>query len=407
MSALIESVALALRSVLRSPMRSALTVLGILIGIAAVVVVVSLGEAARAQVTAQIQSLGSDLIYVFNASGRGRSQATEKAGRRLSAKDADALRQQVPDLRGVTVYASLSASVASRFEDASVDIVGADQDYATVRGYTLLAGRDLSVEEVKTNAKVALVGTTAAQNLFGGVDPVGQWLRIGRHRFEVVGALSSKGFSPFGTDQDDRIVVPIGTWQSRISPSHGDRVDIVIASAPDARSVPWLKERMDEVMMDRHRIPPGGKRDYNLFTQDQFRQGQQEIYQILSLILVSVAGVSLFVGGVGVMNILLVSVTERQKEIGTRLAVGARAGDIRLQFLAEAVVLTLMGGLCGVGLAWIAVRSLARQLQWQMSINAAALAAALGTSLVLGLVFGLLPAQRAARLDPMQALRHE
>ena len=388
-------------------MRSALTVLGILIGIAAVVVVVSLGESARQQVTSQIQSLGSDLIYIFNASGRGRSQATEKTGRRLSSRDALAIRQQVPELRGVTVYASLNASAVSPFDSASVSIVGADQDYVTVRGYNLVSGRNLTEEEVRAKAKVVLIGTTAATNLFGSMDPVGYGLRIGRHRFDVVGALSSKGFSPFGTDQDDRIVMPIGAWQSRISPGHGDRVDIVIASAPDADRVDWLKEQMDQVMMERHRIPPGGKRDYNLFTQDQFRQGQQEIYEVLSLILVSVAGVSLFVGGVGVMNILLVSVTERQREIGTRLAVGARARDIRLQFLAEAVTLTLLGGVCGVLLAWVGVRSLEKQLQWEMSINGGALLAALGTSLVLGLAFGILPAQRAANLDPMQALRHE
>jgi putative ABC transport system permease protein len=405
-NALWESLRLALRSIIRSGLRSLLTVLGVLIGIAAVVTVVSLGESARDQVSAQIQSLGSNLIYVFNGSGDGRSEGRERSGYRLSVRDAEAIRRQVNGL-AVTVYSSLESEVASDFESARVDVVGADQDYVTVRGYGILSGRDLTSSEVQAKAKVCLIGQTASAKLFGTSDPVGQSLRIGRHRFNVVGRLSAKGQNPFGTDQDNRIIMPIGSWQSRVSPGHAGRVDMIIASAPSAESVGSLRDQLDQVMLEQHRISLDGKRDYRLLTQDTFRQNEEEIYGVLSVVLVSVAAISLFVGGVGVMNIMLVSVNERRREIGTRLAVGARAGDIRLQFLAEAMTLTTLGGLLGLGLALGGIHVLEQQLGWVMRLNLAAVGTALATSLVLGLIFGFFPAQRAARLDPIEALRHE
>jgi putative ABC transport system permease protein len=407
MSSFWESLRLALRSVARSGLRSTLTVLGVLIGIAAVVTVVALGESARDQVAAQIQSLGSNLIYVFNAEGEGQARAGERAGHRLSVADAEALRRELPGLKAITVYSSTKAEVVSDFETANVDIVGADQDYVSVRGYALESGRDLSAAEVEAKAKVCLLGQTAAQKLFGTTDPVGYSLRIGRHRFEVIGLLSRKGQSPFGSDQDDRIVMPIGSWHARVFPGHERKVDIIIASAPDSASVEGLREQMDQIMLDQHHIAPEGKRDYRLLTQDSFRRNEEEIYQVLSLVLVSVAGISLFVGGVGVMNIMLVNVTERRREIGTRLAVGARRQDIRWQFLAEAITLTCLGGIAGLGLALAGLQLLERQLGWSLSLPLTAVGAALGTSLALGLAFGFWPAQRASRLDPIEALRYE
>ena len=407
MSAFWEALRLALRSVLRSGLRSALTVLGVLIGIAAVVTVVALGESARDQVSAQIQSLGSNLIYVFNGEGEGQARAGERAGHRLSVADAEAIRREVPGLKAITVYSSTKTEVVSDFETATVDVVGADQDYATVRGYAIESGRDLSRSEVDAKAKVCLLGQTAAQKLFGTADPVGYSLRIGRHRFEVVGLLSRKGQSPFGSDQDDRIVMPIGSWQARVFPGHERKVDIIIASAPDSASVAGLRDQMDQIMLEQHGIAPEGKRDFRLLTQDSFRKNEEEIYQVLSLVLVSVAAISLFVGGVGVMNIMLVNVTERRREIGTRLALGAKQWDIRWQFLAEAITLTCLGGVAGLGLAFGGLRLLEHQLGWSLSLPLAAVASALGTSLILGLGFGFWPAQRAARLDPIEALRYE
>jgi putative ABC transport system permease protein len=382
-------------------------VLGVLIGVAAVVTVVALGESAREQVGAQIESLGSNLIYVFNSSGGGRMDGRRRAGRKLSVRDAEALRREVPGLRAITVYSNLNAQVVSDFESEKVDVVGADEDYVEVRAYDIVSGRDLSRGEVLAKAKVCLLGQTAAEKLFGSFDPVGRFVRIGSHRYEVVGLLSRKGLSPFGSDQDDRLVMPIGSWQSRVSPGHGDQVDIVIASAPSADLVDGLRDQMDQVMMESHRIPPGSPADYRLLTQDRFRQNQQEVYEVLSLVLIGVAAISLFVGGVGVMNVMLVSVTERRQEIGTRLAVGARSWDIRFQFLAEAMTLTTLGGLAGVGVGLGALHLLEKELDWPLGLNAEALGVALFTSLILGFTFGFLPAHRAARLDPMQALRHE
>lgn len=407
MSALWASVGLALRSMARSGVRSLLTVLGILIGIAAVVTVVALGESARAQVSSQIQSLGSNLIYVFNADGEGRSQRSERRGHRLLVSDAEAIRAQVPGLRGITVYASTQKQVISEFESSTVDVVGGDQDYVKVRGYEIVSGRDLEEGDVSAKAKVCLIGQSAATQLFHEADPVGRSVRIGSHVFEIIGLLSPKGQGPFGNDQDNRIVMPIGSWHSRVQPGHAGRVDIIIASAPDAAAVAGLRDQMDQVMLEQHRIPPEGKRDYRLLTQDTFRQNEEEIYSVLSLVLVSVAGISLFVGGVGVMNIMLVSVTERRREIGTRLAVGARQSDIRWQFLTEAIALTVFGGVLGLTLAAVSLHLLERQLGWVLRLNLQAVATALTVSSCVGLLFGFLPAHRAARLDPMDALRHE
>lgn len=405
MKAVWEAFSLAVRSVVRSGLRSFLTILGVLIGIAAVVLVVALAESARSRVSEQIQGLGSNLIYVFNMPGGGQSRG--RSGARLSLADAEAIRREAGNLEAVTVYAATKLDVQGSFDTARIDVAGADEHYVSVRGQSVTSGRDLNAADTRAKSRVALIGVTAARRLFGADDPVGSWVRVGRHRFEVVGLLSEKGQAAFGSDPDDSIIVPIRTWQTRVAPERGTRVDTIIASAPTSESVDDYRERIDQVMVERRRLPQDGRRDFRLLTPDGFREAQEAIFGVLTLVLVSVAGISLFVGGLGVMNILFVSVNERQREIGTRLSIGARPRDIRLQFLAEAVTLTLLGGVLGVVVATLGVFTLEQQLGWAMRISPGAVTLALLVSSLTGLVFGTLPAQRAARLDPIEALRHD
>jgi putative ABC transport system permease protein len=402
------AVRMALRALLRQRLRTGLTSLGILIGIAAVVVVVSLGKGTRERVGAQLQSLGSNIVYVF-------AQPTSKSGLKttasipegLTVEDAHAIRSSVSGTAAVTVYTSLRMPIQSSYADERTDIVGSDEHYVAVRGYALTAGRNFTAEEVRTKDKVALIGTTVRDKLFGSVDPVGLFVRAGRHRYRVVGLLESKGQSPFGADQDDRLVIPIGTWFARISPGFGKQVQIIMISARELSTVRQVEREVIALMRQRHSIAENEEEDFAVRTQKQFQETQDSIYRVLSLLLLSVAAVSLFVGGVGVMNILLVSVNERKREIGIRMAIGAKAADIRLQFMVEAVVLTLIGGTMGLLMALGAVIALQGPFGGLLTFDWSAVIVAIGTSLVLGLVFGLLPAHRAAKLDPIEALRHE
>ncbi len=405
MSALWSALRLALRSLARQRLRTALTSLGILIGIAAVVVVVSLGQGARERVGDQLQTLGDNIIYVFQRS-------TAKSGARsttegLTLKDAQALRREASAVSAVTVYSSIRLSAQSEFTNDRIDVVGGDEHYLAVRGYDLLAGRNFTHEETVSKAKVVLIGTTVQEKLFGEIDSIGRQLRIGRHSYRVVGRLSSKGQSPFGSDQDDRIVMPITSWLSRIQPGAGDRVQIIMGSARQGDLVEQARRQFDAIMKQQHRIAAGEERDFMIRTQQQFQETQDGIARVISLLLLSVAGIALFVGGVGVMNILLVSVNDRKREIGIRMAVGAQASDIRLQFLVEAIVLTLLGGLLGLLLAGAVILLMQDAFGGLLSFDYASIVVALSTSAVIGVVFGFLPAHRAARLDPIEALRHE
>jgi putative ABC transport system permease protein len=245
------------------------------------------------------------------------------------------------------------------------------------------------------------------ENLFGNQDPIGAVLRIGRHPYRVIGVLAPKGPSPFGEDQDDRVIVPGSTFRARVRPAGFDRVDMLIASASSANTVERAQRQIEQILRQRHRIVDPEPPDFAVRTQDEFKKTQEGIYAVLSVLLLSVAAISLFVGGIGVMNIMLVSVTERTREIGVRMAIGAREGDILLQFLVEAVVLSLLGGLAGTGLAIGGIYAFSKALEWPMRLPGEALLLALGTSLFIGVIFGFLPARRAARLDPIEALRQD
>jgi putative ABC transport system permease protein len=406
--ALLNSVRIALSALGRSKLRTLLTALGILIGVAAVVVVIALGTGARERIGGQIESLGSNLIFVFG-------QSTAKSGLRpragsgasgLTDDDALAIRRESTAVLRVGTYSEIKPQVVSEFGNAKLGVMGVDADYFEVRNYEVLRGRGFTEHEERFKSKVVLIGQTATDKLFGNVDPIGRYVRIGKHPFRIIGTLKPKGQSTF-EDQDDRLMMPIGSFRTRVSPTVGRRVQLIVVSARTAGHVPEAARQIEAILRQRHEIPDGAEADFRVRTQEEFRQSQDAIFGILSTLLLSVAGVSLFVGGVGVMNIMLVSVTERTREIGVRMAIGARRRDIQLQFLVESIALTLLGGIAGIAIATLVIEIMRRALEWSMRLSPQAVGVALVTSIAVGITFGFLPARRAAALDPIEALRHE
>jgi putative ABC transport system permease protein len=407
MRAALSSLSIALAALGAAKLRTVLTALGILIGIAAVVVVAALGTGARERIGGQIESMGSNLLFIW-AQPATRSGARLRGGTRLGLSDDDAetIRRESTAIEHVGTYSEVKPQVVSEFGNEKIGVIGVDAPYFKVRNYEVSRGRSWTEQEERFKAKVCLIGQTAADKLFGNVDPVGRYVRIGKHPFQIVGTLKPKGHSTF-EDQDDRVLMPIGSWRARVAPTLGRRVQLVIASAKSAAHVPEAERQIDAILRQRRGIAEDGQPDFQIRTQEEFRKNQEAIFRILSYLLFSVAGISLFVGGVGVMNIMLVSVAERTREIGVRMAIGAQRRDVRLQFLTESMLLTVFGGLAGIALAFGVVELMTRTLGWSMRISFDALAIALATSALIGLVFGFLPAERAAALDPIDALHHE
>jgi putative ABC transport system permease protein len=398
----VTALSIALRALLAARVRALLTTLGILIGTAAVVVVVALGTGARERIGAEIANIGSAAVFVFPDTGmRGgaRSGAAE-----LTDQDAAAVRSDASAVSGVTVWNTLRARVHSSFDSYRTSVMGIDQDYFAVRGFALAEGRTFTDSEVRSKAKVVVLGKTVRTELFGSEPAVGQWLRIGRHAYRVIGLLSEKGRTPF-EDQDDRVLMPIGTWRSRVSPATGNRVQLIMASAKTSAHTTRAEEQIRTILRERHHLGVDLPDDFIIRSQEGFRRTQDAILDMVTGLLGAVAAVALFIGGVGVMNIMLVSVAERTREVGIRMSIGARETDILLQFLAEALLLTTAGGALGIGLAALVSRALAKGLGWSLELDGGAVVIAICTSVLVGLCFGILPARRAARLDPVEALR--
>jgi len=406
MRSAVAALRIAVRAIIRSKLRAFLTVLGILIGVAAVVIVVALGASVRERVMGEIATLGANTIYIWPQSTQA-SGARQNESAKLTEADGEAIAREATSIAVVTPFSGTSAQVLAGDRNATTQVMGASQSYFQVRAYTFSKGGVWTESDELLKSKVCVIGDTVRENLFGTGDGLGQYIRIGRHPFKVIGVLTKKGQSPFGEDQDDRIIMPIGSLRARVMPSSPGRVEMLMASATDDRTVDRAVMQIEQILRQRHQIDPDDEPDFVIRTQAEFRRSQEQIFATLAVLLSSIAAVSLLVGGIGVMNIMLVSVTERTREIGIRMAIGAREGDILFQFLIEAVTLSLIGGLFGIAAGAGLIRLIAGALDWKMELPLDAVAVAVATSGAIGVIFGFLPARRAARMDPITALRHE
>jgi putative ABC transport system permease protein len=408
LATLLSATLLALRAVRRNALRATLTVLGILIGITAVCVVTALGTGARATVGEQIANLGSNAIMVFpqsaNASG---ARGAQGFGPRLTEDDGRAIVRESTSVRAFAPVRRAPVQAVFEGRAVSTNAIGSNRSYLDVRAWKLDKGDIWEESSEHVKEKVCVIGSTVRTNLFGPLDPVGHTLRIARHTYRVLGVLESKGQAPFGGDQDDVILMPIGTFSTHVDWAPPGRVNALLLSATSAETTERALKQVDQILRQRHHIGEGKEPDFSVRSQAEFQAAQQAILGSLSILLLAVAAVSLMVGGIGVMNIMLVSVAERTREIGIRMAIGAREGDILVQFLIEAVVLSLLGGIAGILVSFGIVYGIAKAIEWPMRIEAASLGVALATSTAIGIVFGFFPARRAARLDPIQALRRE
>jgi putative ABC transport system permease protein len=397
---------IALSAVRRNKLRAALTILGITIGVAAVVTVTALASGARASVNAQISNLGSNSLIVFARSARS-SGVRSTAGSKLSEMDSQALVRESTSIRLAAPFLRAGGQVIYESRNASPTLVGTRLSYFEIRNWHIDRGEPWTTASENVSEKVVVIGAQTATDLFGSLDPVGRSLRIGRYPYRVLGVLEEKGPSPFGQSQDEIVLMPITTMRSHVIATRPGETHAILMSATSAETSERARQQAEAILRQRHRIGEGDEDDFAVRSQAEFQAMQDSIYAALSALLVSIAAVSLVVGGIGIMNIMLVSVTERTREIGIRLAIGAREADILLQFLLEALVLATLGGLVGSAVGYGAVFGFSRAIGWSMKIEPTALAVALGVSTAIGLIFGFFPARRAARLDPVNALGRE
>jgi putative ABC transport system permease protein len=396
----------ALRALRRNTLRSSLTALGIIIGVFAVIAMTAIGNGASAHIKAQVAGLGQNMLMVL-AGSRHSNGVNSGLGSAsvVTLQDAEAIRQEVSDVVALSPEVTTTAQAIANGRNWSTNIAGEAPEFLIIRDWSLVSGSMFTEQEVRSAAKVAVLGQKTAQELFDALDPVGQTVRVGNMPFVIIGVLASKGAGVGGQDQDDRIIVPFTTVMKRIT---GDEyLRSIYLEVGDASRMLIAEDEVSRLLRQRHRLLAGMADDFNIFNQKEIADTVDSVTSSLTLLLAAIAGLSLLVGGIGIMNIMLVSVTERTREIGIRIAVGAQPGDIRTQFLIEAVTLSLLGGLIGVLLGIGAAQLASVITSFKAIVTVDSVLLAFSVSFAIGVFFGFYPARRASLLDPIEALRYE
>jgi len=401
-----QTLFIALRALRRNKLRSSLTALGIIIGVAAVVAMVAVGNGAQASITKQVAALGENLLTVFAGSkSSGGVNSGLGSASTITLADTEAIAREIADVVAVSAEDSTSAQAIANGRNWSTTVVGESPQYLQIRDWKLTAGSMFTDREVRSAAKVAVIGSKTALELFGPINPVGQSVRVKNIPFVIIGILASKGAGMGGQNQDDRIIIPYTTAMKRVT---GDRylrsVNLQIRSS---ERMEIAQAQITSLLRQRHRLTAGQDDDFNIFNQKDIADTVSSVTGIVKLLLGAISSLSLVVGGIGIMNIMLVSVTERTREIGIRIAVGAQPSAIQLQFLIEAVALSLLGGFVGVVLGIVVAQLVGIVSTFQPIVTAESIVLAFGVSFAIGVFFGFYPARKASALDPIVALRYE
>jgi putative ABC transport system permease protein len=404
---LVAIIRIAMRALARNKLRSILTMLGIIIGVGAVIAMVSVGQGAQQQAQQQIAAMGSNMLFVQSGTvNRGGMRMGWGATKTLIYEDMMAILRECPSVKAAAPGSQASAQVVFGNDNWSTTINGTEPQYFDIRSWPMAEGSSFSQDDVSMAANVAVIGETVRKNLFGATDPIGETVRINNLPFKVVGLLTPKGTSAaMGQDQDDIILVPITTLQKKITGQDWLRWIMVSAVSKDASYT--AQQQITALLRDRHRIRSGQDDDFFVRNLADMADLADQNARLFTILLGSIASISLLVGGIGIMNIMLVSVTERTREIGIRMAIGATEGDVQQQFLIEAVVLSIAGGAIGILSGMAASYLITQTLGWPVLVSPTAIVAAVLFSMAVGVFFGFYPARKAARLDPIEALRYE
>lgn len=403
------TVRIAIRAIKVNKMRSALTMLGIIIGVSAVITMVAVGSGAKQRIAEQISSVGSNLLMIMSGTttpgGVRMGMGTQPT---LTLGDAQAIARECPAVQYVAPTHGGAAQVIYGNQNWSTGITGTTPDILNVRDWALVSGRNFTEDDVRSAAKVCLLGKTVVDNLFGSLNPIGEVVRIKKVPFTVIGVLDTKGQSPTGQDQDDVIYIPITTSQKKIfGTQFPGMVRIIMVKARSTEELIEAEKQITELLRQRHRIGPRQENDFTVRNLTQMMEAQEQSANVMTLLLGAIASVSLVVGGIGIMNIMLVSVTERTREIGIRMAVGAKTWDIRLQFIIEALTLSMIGGIIGIIVGVAVSETLSYFSGWKTLISPFSIALAFFFSAFVGVFFGFYPAYKASMLKPIEALRYE